>query len=116
MKKATDKDFEDFRDSYSPEQDVITPIMKIGECDNYVYAIAEYMSSLGVLKEDPRDQNGGEIVSIEGDKDATCVVYSIDFYDDETCVATNYRFKACGNLIKDDDNCILFKIRNVEII
>ena len=116
MKETTEKDFEDFRDSVSPEQDVITPIMEEGICDDYVIAIPEYVADLGLIVEDACDQNGGEILEIGGNKDAVIVKYLIDFYNNDTEEQSAYRFEAFGKLVKNDENQVMFKINEVKIL
>ena len=117
MKETTEKDFEDFRDSIRPEQDVITPIMEEGICDDYVIAIPEYMSDIELIAEDAWcDQNGGDIMEISGSKDDVEVVYRLYFFNSETDESLYYDVEAVGCLVKNDEDQVMFKIEDIKIM
>ena len=112
MNEVTDKDFEEFRDSVRPEQDVITPDGKSN--GDYYIAVPEYIARMNGDNSDCGDQNGGEIIDISGSKDAVTVVYHIEDYVTEDGLRIAGNFTAHGRLVKDDEGFVWFQIESIE--
>lgn len=113
MKTTTDQDFVDFCDSIRPEQDVHTPIMVDGHCEDYIIGIPEYLESLGELPCDIDDCNGGEILAITGNKDNVSVVYNLAFFNMNTNDSLEVVYIATGKLVKNDEDQIIFNVDKV---